>query len=108
MKIMTDSSTGITNYIIPISLTVGSMICPSIESPSTDLTGLEFSFPNREMVTGLEEDERGSYSTVMSSRLTDLEHATVLHEFLSSLVRESRDLDIDIVEAVNEHLWDLI
>ncbi len=105
---MTDSSTGITSYILPISLTVGSMLCPTIESSTAGLDGVEFSFPNREFVTGLEEDELGSYSTIMSNQRKNLEQATVLHEFVSGLVKESKDLDIDIVEAVNEHFWDLI
>ena len=105
---MFDSSTGVANYIIPISLTVGSMLCPATDIFTPGFEGIETPLPNRELVTGMAEDERGSYSSILANPYNELEFATVLHEFVSSLVRNSKDLDIDIVEVVNDHFWDLI
>jgi len=105
---MSDTSSGLVNYIIPISLTVGTMVLPAIEDNISDLNNIGMYIPPQEMGTGIDENERGSYSSILSNQNQDIEYMTVLHEFVSSLVKESKDVDIDIVEAVNEHFWDLI
>jgi len=87
---------------------MGAILCPEIDEGVSDLNNIGMYSPTQEIVTGINENDRGSYSSVLDNQSQDLEYVAALHEFVSTLVQESRDLDIDIADALDDYFWELL